>query len=105
MPTKLSCMGHGIYILAIILFYILLCCLEWLKKDFFSFFCSGLGSILFAITVDRPELNKAYQNTLHVGNGGEVIIPGTTDDEPRAIIAGDSSPIGLYSTCICIILN
>ena len=55
-----------------------------------------MGSILFAITVDRPELNKAYQNTLHVGNGGEVIIPGTGDDEPRAVIAGDSSPVGMY---------
>ncbi|KAK7113455.1 sorting nexin-29-like [Littorina saxatilis] len=54
---------------------------------------AGLGSILFAITIDRPELNKGYQNTVHVGNGGEVIIAGTTDDEPRAIIAGDASPV------------
>ncbi|KAK7502006.1 hypothetical protein BaRGS_00006758, partial [Batillaria attramentaria] len=55
---------------------------------------AGLGSILFAITVDRPELNKAYQNPIHVGNGGEVTISGTTDDEPRAVIAGDASPTG-----------
>lgn len=53
---------------------------------------AGLGSILFAITIDRPELNKAYQNPVHVGNGGEVTIAGTADDEPRAVIAGDSSP-------------
>ena len=55
---------------------------------------SGLGSILFAITIDRPELNKGYHSTLQVGNAGEVIIPGTTDDEPRAVIADESSPIG-----------
>lgn len=53
---------------------------------------AGLGSILFAITVDRPELNKAYQNQIRVGNGGDSTIPGTMDDEPRAVIAGDSSP-------------
>ncbi|XP_076459627.1 sorting nexin-29-like [Babylonia areolata] len=53
---------------------------------------AGLGSILFAITIDRPELNKAYQNTVHVGNSGEVTKTISATDEPRAIIAEDTAP-------------
>ncbi|KAL8575773.1 hypothetical protein ACOMHN_004960 [Nucella lapillus] len=54
---------------------------------------AGLGSVLFAILIDRPELNSPYHSKLHVGSGGEISVPGTADDEPRAVIADDSSPI------------
>lgn len=54
---------------------------------------AGLGSVLFAIMIDRPELNRPYHSKLHVGTGGEISVPGTTDDEPRAVIAEDTSPI------------
>ena len=55
----------------------------------------GLGSILFAITIDRPELNKAYQNAVHISNGGEVTKTASSEEEPRAVIAGDASPSGI----------
>ncbi|PVD37931.1 hypothetical protein C0Q70_00533 [Pomacea canaliculata] len=54
---------------------------------------AGLGSILFAITVDRPELNKGYQNTIHVGSCEELSVSNIDDMEPQPAIAGDGSPI------------
>ncbi|XP_076458398.1 sorting nexin-29-like [Babylonia areolata] len=54
---------------------------------------AGLGSVLFAITIDRAELNQPYNSRLRVNSGGEISVPGTVDDEPRPVIAGDSSPI------------
>lgn len=58
-----------------------------------SFPWKGLGSILFAITVDRPELNKGYQNTIHVGSCEELSVSNIDDMEPQPAIAGDGSPI------------
>lgn len=76
-------------------------------SSFFLFFgITGLGSILFAITIDRPELNKGYQNLVHVVSSGDVVIPGTGDDEPRPVIAGDSSPVGQsLHLSLCILLH
>ncbi|XP_067672331.1 sorting nexin-29-like isoform X2 [Haliotis asinina] len=56
---------------------------------------AGLGSILFAITIDRPELNRAHHvsNNVHVNNTTD---PGTAADvqeEPHAVIAGDNGEI------------
>ena len=73
---------------------------------------SGLGSILFAITIDRTELNKPYGGGLQLGSGGEISVPGTVDDEPRAVIAadahtadgGDPSIIGGYPFWILFVL-
>ncbi|CAL1542831.1 unnamed protein product [Lymnaea stagnalis] len=55
---------------------------------------AGLGSILFAITVDRPELNKGYSvaNTIHVNHTLEPVEALVKEDEPKPVISGSVSP-------------
>ena len=52
---------------------------------------SGLDSILFAISVDNAELNAVRQvsNVINVGN--VAVSPSRAEEEPRPVIAGDSS--------------
>ncbi|XP_048248087.1 sorting nexin-29-like isoform X3 [Haliotis rufescens] len=53
---------------------------------------AGLGSILFAITIDRPELNRAHHlsNNVHVNNTADHGSAPDIQEEPHAVIAGDN---------------
>ncbi|XP_046551649.1 sorting nexin-29-like isoform X2 [Haliotis rubra] len=53
---------------------------------------AGLGSILFAITIDRPELNRAHHvsNNVHVNNTTDQGTAADVQEEPHAVIAGDN---------------
>lgn len=53
---------------------------------------AGLGSILFAITIDRPELNRAHHqsNNVHVNNTADQGSAPDIQEEPHAVIAGDN---------------
>ncbi|KAK3736713.1 hypothetical protein RRG08_059244 [Elysia crispata] len=55
---------------------------------------AGLGSILFAITVDRPELNKGLTalNSIHVQNSVDAADTNDEDDEPKPVISSNVSP-------------
>lgn len=55
---------------------------------------TGLGSILFAITVDRPELNKAYSspNSVHVQSSIDSVDETQKQDEPKPVISESVSP-------------
>ncbi|XP_005108639.1 sorting nexin-29 isoform X2 [Aplysia californica] len=56
---------------------------------------AGLGSILFAITVDRPELNKGYtaQNSIHVQNSIDSAETTEKEEDPKPVISGEVSPV------------
>ncbi|GFR99499.1 sorting nexin-29 [Elysia marginata] len=55
---------------------------------------AGLGSILFAITVDRPELNKGLTmlNSIHVQNSVDSADVNDEDEEPKPVISSNVSP-------------
>ncbi|RUS75308.1 hypothetical protein EGW08_016929 [Elysia chlorotica] len=55
---------------------------------------AGLGSILFAITVDRPELNKGLTalNSIHVQNSVDTADADGEDNEPKPVISSNVSP-------------
>ncbi|KAL4240888.1 Sorting nexin-29 [Mactra antiquata] len=55
----------------------------------------GLDSILFAITVDNPELNSVRQvgvTVVNIGNSTNSTSMKTDDDDLRPVIAGESIP-------------
>uniref|UniRef100_A0A2C9K6S7 Sorting nexin-29 n=1 Tax=Biomphalaria glabrata TaxID=6526 RepID=A0A2C9K6S7_BIOGL len=58
---------------------------------------AGLGSILFAITVDRPELNKGYTvpNSIHVTSMDSLEANLLKEKEPEPIISEPVSPIAV----------
>lgn len=55
---------------------------------------AGLGSILFAITVDRPELNKGFAglNSIRVQNSVDSVEANEEDEEPKPVISSNVSP-------------
>ena len=59
-----------------------------------TFFVSGLGSILFAINIDNPDLNAARKNattTINIPQTSKPLV-GRVEEEPRPVIAGEESP-------------
>ncbi|XP_059179652.1 sorting nexin-29-like [Physella acuta] len=55
---------------------------------------AGLGSILFAITIDRPELNKGYTlpNSRQINSTIESVEAVDKEDEPSPVISESVSP-------------
>ncbi|KAK6170883.1 hypothetical protein SNE40_019173 [Patella caerulea] len=60
------------------------------RSSMLPMMAAGLGSILFAITIDRSELNKSSlsQNSVHINTNYQPIIK--QESEPKPVIAGET---------------
>ena len=59
---------------------------------------AGLGSILFAINVDNPDLNTIRRPSTAVNIPSSNKLVGRLEEEPRPVIAGEESPAGSYDS-------
>ena len=59
---------------------------------------AGLGSILFAIKIDNPDLNTIRRPSTAVNIPSSNKLVGRLEEEPRPVIAGEESPAGSYDS-------
>lgn len=75
---------------------------SFIKFQFIFLIFAGLGSILFAITVDRPELNKGHTtpNSVHIQSSFDSVNEAQEPTEPEPVISENMSP-GSSKCCAC----
>ncbi|KAK3091396.1 hypothetical protein FSP39_019582 [Pinctada imbricata] len=64
------------------------------KNSMLPMMSAGLGSILFAINIDNPDLNavcKTTTTTINIPHASKPLV-GRMEEEPRPVIAGEESP-------------
>ena len=66
------------------------------KAGFTVYYFVGLGSILFAINVDNPDLNTIRRPSTAVNIPSSNKLVSRLEEEPRPVIAGEESPAGSY---------